>query len=186
MTDFRYEKNGRTIEAFQMTSAARYQQKDWPEWMDSHWLMTVDDQEWLNYNDKESIIPSLGWICQGETGVFVLDAMEMEKWVKVVQEAPPVIHPPADRPDVPVLASVTSLVPEVRLDSLAIGTGDLMNSITQAIVLLKASNDLPQPAIEAEEILVKAMLGRVAWCDCAPGRCEGVEILGCRHNSPLV
>ena len=35
-------------------------------------------------------------------------------------------------------------------------------------------------------ILRTALLERVSWCGCSPGKCEGDKFLGCRSKSPLV
>jgi len=95
--DFRYKMpDGTVIEAFQLTPATRYQEKTWPAWMNSKWLMTVDNKEWLNVNDTETEIPEFGWIVKHADGrIGVMSYEQMEQADKVVKEQP-VIHPPAE------------------------------------------------------------------------------------------
>lgn len=95
--DFRYRMaDGSVVEAFQVTPATRYQENLWPSWMNSKWLMTVDNQEWLNINDVETAIPKFGWIVKRENGAIgVVDYSTMESAEKVVKETP-VVHPPAE------------------------------------------------------------------------------------------
>lgn len=50
-----------------------------------------------------------------------------------------------------------------------------------ALRFLRASN-----TEEATAALVEGLSSRVQWCHCAPGSCEGLDLLGCRVNSPLV
>jgi hypothetical protein len=95
--DFRYEKDGAEIEAFQLTPATRYQESVQPAWFDSRWFMTVDNEEWLNVNGQEMRIPKYGWIARDRSGnITVRDAMEMEAWHKVVPDKK-IVHPRADK-----------------------------------------------------------------------------------------
>ena len=53
--DFRYTMpDGSVVEGFQMTEDMRYQEKKWPEWMNSRYLVTYDHGEHrLNINDVD-------------------------------------------------------------------------------------------------------------------------------------
>ena len=93
--DFRYVMpDGSEVEAFQMHEASRYQQKDWPEWMDSKLLMTKQNAEgknthWLNVGDVETEIPQYGWIVRRSNGsITAVDYSVMEAAEKVVREIP--------------------------------------------------------------------------------------------------
>jgi hypothetical protein len=79
--------DGEVVEAFQMTIDTRYQEKGWPAWMKSSYLMTIDGVEWLNINDVETEVPDLGWIVHHEGGrIEAVDYLVMEKAEKMVIE----------------------------------------------------------------------------------------------------
>lgn len=99
--DFRYTMaDGTEVEAFQMDEGTRYQDGDWPDWMNARFLMTVDGEngreQWLNINDKESRIPKLGWVVQFPSGnIKAVDWSVMEEATKLVADEV-VVHPRAD------------------------------------------------------------------------------------------
>lgn len=97
MADFRYTLGDEEVEAFQMTEDMRFQEKQWPEWMHSSYLMTIDNQNWLNINDVETEIPNLGWIVRHADGrIEAVDYFVMEKASKVVPDAPPERDEPSE------------------------------------------------------------------------------------------
>lgn len=98
MSDFRYVMpDGSEVEAFQMTEDMRFQEKQWPEWMHSNYLMTIDKQNWLNINDVETEIPNLGWIVRDAGGTInAVDYFVMEKAEKVVPNEAPVRDEPSE------------------------------------------------------------------------------------------
>ena len=92
--DFRYTmEDGSEVEAFQMTPASRYQEKDWPEWMNSRFLVSYNNGEQrLNINDTETTIPKFGWIVRQPGGaITAVDYSVMEKAEKVIEETP-IVH----------------------------------------------------------------------------------------------
>jgi hypothetical protein len=96
--DFRYEMpDGRVVEAFQLTEATRFQEKRWPDWMNSRILMTKESKDggkktnWLNINDVETEIPEYGWIVNEDGRITAVDYEVMETAVKLV--ADPVVIP---------------------------------------------------------------------------------------------
>jgi hypothetical protein len=207
MKDFRYEKEGTVIEAFQLTAASRYQEKNWPRWMDPKWLMTVDGAEWLARGDKEVAIPKLGWICANPDGsVTIRGSEEMETWKKVVPDAPPVIAPPADgMPDEShLVAMYPEHVPEGRTaedykhQQLRV---DVREASSPAEVIQQAGGPpgmsintvidvftmLNENQVESARALLRGVLNeRVTWCSCPPTACKGSDGLGCRRSSPLL
>ena len=95
--DFRYTMpDGSVVEAFQMTPAARYAEKTWPDWMNSRYLVSYSHgEERLIINNTETTIPKLGWIVKDAGGTIkAVDAEVMERADKVVKEAE-VVHPEA-------------------------------------------------------------------------------------------
>lgn len=96
--DFRYTMpDGSEVEGFQLTGRTRYQEKEWPAWMDSRYLITYEGgEERLNINDVETPIPKFGWIIRKADGtITAVDYEVMEEADKVVKEEP-VVHPRAD------------------------------------------------------------------------------------------
>jgi len=198
--DFRYEKDGHVIEAFQLTDKARYAEKDWPAWMDSRWLMSVDGQPWLDYGGKEMQIPALGWICNNPDGtVTIRGAMEMEEWAKVVKDEPLVVHPESGvelTDDVLAAAHSLKLAPDGQKNKpidLKPGTLDLSmalppndNSVSCAVVTEVFTTLRNGDTAEAIGMLRGVLTERVKWCDCAPNQCIGETGLGCRKSSPLL
>lgn len=98
MADFRYEMpDGSEVEAFQMTEDMRFQEKLWPEWMHSNYLMTIEGKSWLNISDVETEIPNFGWIVRNAGGtITAVDYSVMEKASKVVPDAPPERDEPSE------------------------------------------------------------------------------------------
>ena len=97
MADFRYTLGDEEIEAFQMTEDMRFQEKNWPEWMQSSYLMTIDGVSWLNINDVENEIPSYGWIIRRSNGhIHAVEYSVMEKAAKVVPDEEPVRDKPSE------------------------------------------------------------------------------------------
>jgi hypothetical protein len=213
--DFRYRmSDGSIVEAFQITPATRYQENLWPSWMNSKWLMTVDNQEWLNINDVETEIPKFGWIVKRENGVIgVVDYSTMESADKVVKETP-VVHPPAKVDEDALLELGAKLtgksVDELRNEQLRKGrvartpppedsppveevTGQIRNmerivdTPTDIVLeLCDAYEDLVDGKVDTARVKFRNILSqRVAWCQCPPGQCAGLDPLICRVNSPL-
>jgi hypothetical protein len=166
--DFRYMLDGEEVQGFQMTDAMRYQEKLWPDWMDSRYLMTVDGQSWLNVNDVETKIPDLGWIIQKADGTVTAVSYEvMERAEKVVPDVP-------DTPVASVTPIETAKPDIVRIDS------QLVTECAMAYEMLADGQ------IEAgTKALRNSLSPRVAWCNCAPGQCAGGDRISCRLNSPL-
>ena len=108
--DFRYTMpDGSEVEAFQITPRTRYQEREWPPWMNSKWLMTVDKEEWLNINDVETPIPKFGWIVKLPNGTVTVKSWDqMEHADKFVKEQP-VVHPPAEVDEVALLQLASRL-----------------------------------------------------------------------------
>ena len=93
MADFRYNLGDEEVEAFQMTEDMRFQEKLWPEWMHSNYLMTIEGVSWLNINDVETEIPKYGWIVRKASGTItavdysVMEAAE-KLVIEVIEQAP--------------------------------------------------------------------------------------------------
>ena len=80
------------------------------------------------------------------------------------------------------LSVVPALVEEVAASLMV--SADVTELETYAIDALELlQNDDTAAAIV---ILRTALLERVSWCGCSPGKCEGDKFLGCRSKSPLV
>lgn len=211
--DFRYVlESGEEVEAFQMTPESRYAEKDWPVWMDSRWLMTVEGEEWLNINDQEQKIPEYGWIMNSGGAVTAVPYTLMEKATKVVEDAPAEVHP-----EVPVnedalielAARITKRDPDeirkeqerkkkpaletVPTDTSSIGENHVFTlrapAPPQGLLdeVTEAFITLASGATEKGLNELKAALAaRTQWCNCPPGHCdESGGKLGCRKDSPL-
>ena len=214
MKDFRYEKGGTEIEAFQMTPANRYAQKEWPAWMDSRWLMTIDGEEWLERGGEEQAIPPLGWICNNPDGTITIrGAMEMEEWAKVVPVEVKEVTPAADgMPDESHLAKAfpqhmaqgktvedythkpgeaAAPIPVATPENVLGDTNELRNEMMSAIKMLHEAHELSETGLppkgeEALDYLKKALAKRTKWCNCIPGDCYDENDHGCRQSSPLL
>jgi hypothetical protein len=91
--DFRYEMpDGKIVEAFQMTEATRFQEKNWPDWMNSRMLMTKESTDgasktnWLTIDDVETEIPSYGWLVNDAGRIHAVEYEVMEQARKIVPE----------------------------------------------------------------------------------------------------
>ncbi len=172
--DFRYTIGDETIEGYQITESSRYQEKLWPEWLDSRAFLTIDGQNWITINGEELPIPDLAWLVKhGDGRMSIVDAFEFENYVKVVPNPPP-----------------------VQLEAVAVGDLDVRPG---AIVYQPSINDEILPEVkgvfemlqmgshdEALKALQTMLSARVNWCSCSPGQCEKLEPWGCREQSPLV
>lgn len=204
--DFRYERDGITIEAFQLTAATRYQEGLWPEWMDSRWFMTVNNEEWLDINGNEMKVPKLGWICRSDAGnVEIKTAQEMELWQKVVPNVE-VHHPETKVKDEKALLELAAKLKGISVEELEAEQelkkqNPLHVVQSEPPVSVPATDKTSVPVTElvivldlfaqgkadgAADALKYALTQRVSWCSCSPGNCEGGDRLGCRQNSPLL
>jgi hypothetical protein len=192
--DFRYKMGDTQIEGYQITPASRWQQKLWPDWLV---MQRLPDETNAMYSagdgsddllialpGGDAVIPPLAWVIKAVDGTLsVVDAMDMEAWVKVVPVPDPVVHPPAD--GVPNAAPAVALKPVPTLENVAGDTTEMRAEMMATIVLLQHDE-----AGQALEYLKGRMAARTLWCKCAPGECEdegAVEHdMGCRLHSPLV
>ena len=44
----------------------------------------------------------------------------------------------------------------------------------------------PEACQEALKHMTTMLSSRTAWCNCAPGQCQKLDVWGCREQSPLV
>ncbi len=235
--DFRYEMpDGRIVEAFQMTEATRFQEKNWPDWMNSRMLMTKESTDgasktnWLTIDDVETEIPSYGWLVNDAGRIHAVEYEVMEQATKVVPEEVVIPDKAAYMPDDALrLAAKLSGRPfeDVKRDDraqvdasnrkrqemiddlarareaelmpaeevvgvevevpvevpVATATSDrgLLNTLRNVHTLLReAETD------RAMEVVAEELYARADWCDCPPGKCNGLkDIWDCRRNSPL-
>ena len=204
--DFRYTlPDGTEVEGFQLTEQTRYREKDWPDWMDSRFLITYEGGEQrLIINDAETVIPKFGWIVKYPgNAIKAVDYTVMEEADKVVKEVQVVVPEQAvDEEGLLVLASkisgksveelraaqeaaaLASPAPPAMAAAEIAGTAPDMNrliaELTEAYALLANNGD------GGLEAFRNILAGRVVWCNCSPGQCSGGDRLGCRQNSPLV
>lgn len=165
--DFRYTIGDIEVEAFQITETSRYQDKLWPDWMDSRQFLTVDGETWITLGSEEIKIPYLGWLVRGSSGqISVVDALDFEKYQKVVQNV--TVLPLA------VPTEVITLPAPVRDDELLADTKLVFE------MLQMDSYD------EARKLLTTMLSKRTTWCNCSPGLCEKADPWSCREKSPLV
>lgn len=161
--DHRYTApDGSEVEAWQLTETSRYQHKDWPEWLDGRWFLTVDGDTWLDINGREIPFPDYSWLTWNGVQAEVVNAQAFESYVKLV-------------PDLPV----TPAAPEVETDLWEDDYKTLMTDILVALELGEEDGDL---LARVKAVVAK----RVTWCDCPPGQCEGGDRWSCRQNSPLI
>ena len=105
--DFRYTIGDKTIEGYQITEASRYQDKLWPDWLDSNQFMMVDGAQWITINGEEQPIPDLAWVVKHPDGLMSLvDCMDFENYVKVV---PNVVHLEQIAPGLSVVPTITTV-----------------------------------------------------------------------------
>jgi hypothetical protein len=208
--DFRYTLEGQTIEGFQMTEQTRYREKDWPDWMDSRFLITYEGGEQrLSINDVETVIPKFGWIVKYPDGSISAVGYEvMELADKMVKEEE-IVHPEAavDEEGLLLLASKLSgkSVEKLRAEqeerkpapgrpAKAPPDSDLVYREKVAygeelLGELKGAYNVAKSCEPTETLafLNDALSKRVNWCACSPGSCDGEwDQWGCRKNSPLV
>lgn len=94
--DFRYTMpDGSVVEGFQVHEGTRYQEDEWPDWMNSRYLMTKESEgkttHWLNISDVETEIPEFGWIIKPQGGNITAVGYDvMENATKVVRNVPKV------------------------------------------------------------------------------------------------
>lgn len=166
--DFRYTLDGAEIEGYQITDASRYQQSEWPDWLDSRNFLTIDNDNWIVINGEELPIPELGWLVKHKDGrMTIVDAFAFENAVKVVPHVPETF-------DLPTTEEFTE-----RL----LGQDDkLLAEVTMAFEMM-----LEGEHSAAQSILRNSLSDRTVWCECTPGNCQKTGgKLGCRVNSPLV
>lgn len=170
--DHRYTApNGAEVQAYQITETSRYTQKLWPDWLDSRWFMTIDNQTWLDINGRELRVPDYAWVVNNGVEISVIDALEFEAYDKVVKE-------------VEMDPSTQDLV-----DSGGLPEAQALR-ISQDVVLeeLKVLWEVGETggADELKKELKKQIGSRMTWCTCPPGQCAEAERWSCRENSPLV
>lgn len=164
MADFRYTLGDIEVEAYQITEATRYQDKLWPEWIDSRWFMTVDGATWIKLGGEELPFPYLSWLVNKDGAISVCDPFKFEEYSKVVPVEPETFDEPVEH-----TATVVS------------GDDGLLFEVMAAFILLKDGK-----TDEAALSLRVALSQRTQWCNCAPGQCENADPIGCREKSPLV
>jgi hypothetical protein len=164
--DFRYiNPEGIEVEAFQITETSRYQDKLWPDWLNSRMFMTVNgNEDWLVQGSEELKIPQYGWLVNHPSaGIQIVDAFSFEAYDKVVKEVPEEL-PEAE--------------PEQPRDPLQDPV------LTELKVLYEVGEAGGSEAVHKE--LKNAIARRILWCNCPPGLCEGGDRWSCRQKSPLV
>jgi hypothetical protein len=164
--DFRYiAPNGEEVEAFQLTETSRYQDKTWPDWLNSRMFMTVNGTEdWLVEGSDERKIPQYGWLVKTAGGIQIVDAMAFEEYDKVVKEV--VEQEP--------IAADQALHGDPLQDPV----------LTELKVLYEVGEAGGSEAVHKE--LKNAIARRILWCNCPPGQCQEGDRWSCRQNSPLV
>jgi hypothetical protein len=158
--------DGSEIEAWQLTETSRYQDKLWPDWMDSRWFVTIDGDTWLDINGREIQVPGYAWIVYNGAQVDVVPAQAFEAYDKVVKEPPPA-EEPTEQP--------TTLIDETPFDD--------------ALPVLQYLWEVGEAGgvEELRDELAKAIRIRTTWCVCAPGECKQQgNRWGCREESPLL
>lgn len=202
--DFRYTMpDGSVVEGFQMTEDMRYQEKKWPEWMNSRYLVTYDHGEHrLNINDVETKIPHFGWVIKKPDGtITAVEYTAMEQADKVVKEEA-VVHPEAPVNEEGLLELGAKLtgksVEELRAEQEAKRPKEGHQTITSAgsvepnriepeeygIVVdvdgsLVREMRLAYELLKADDVagamkeMAKSLGDRANWCNCGPGSCSG-------------
>jgi len=199
--DFRYVLEGQTVEAFQMTEETRYREKDWPEWMNSRYLLTYEGGEQrLKINEAETVIPKFGWIIKyPDNSITAVGYEVMETAAKVVEDVV-VVHPEAPV-DEEGLLELASKISGKSVDELRQQQEDSAKSpppaAKQAAEILGGAIDIDRMTVEHEkafedllnelkaayslaltdkpgEIMpfLRDLIGKhVNWCACPPGQC---------------
>ena len=170
--DFRYTIGDKTIEGYQITEASRYQDKLWPEWLDSRDFISVDGQNCIKIAGEKLPLPDLSWIVRDATGhMSIVDALEFENYVKVV----PLV---AER-----FNEIPADIPSAGMTMPATDDGLLLDCKV-VFGMLKIGS--PEASQEALKHLTTMLSSRTKWCTCAPGQCQKLDVWGCREKSPLV
>lgn len=106
--DFRYTLGDRTIEAYQITPATRFNDKEWPDWLRRQRLPDEPNTVYINTDDPNRLwltlptgdvqLPELAWIVKekGFEELTFIEAEDMETYTKVVPIMPRDYGPPAD------------------------------------------------------------------------------------------
>ncbi len=210
--DFRYRLGDGEVEAFQMVPGMRYRQKDWPEWMSAHHFMTVDGVEWLNVDNRETMVPEFDWIVRRPDGAIVVESWAvMEGAEKVVPDEPVVIHPETKVADEEALLQLASKLtgktveelqakpvaaphlevvadPVVPSPNLVDGKTININSMQPDLLATRKAYEAMKSDYEVGFAQLTAVLSDCTeWCSCSPGHCAGREDeWECRERSPLV
>jgi hypothetical protein len=156
--DFRYEMpDGSEVEAFQLTEATRFQEKGWPDWMDSRYLMTKESVDggkktnWLNINDVETEIPVYGWIVNEGGRIYCVEYEVMEQAEKVVPEVVPIPSKANYLPDDALrLAAKLSKQTFEEVKEADRAQVDRTNALRDEII--RAQGGEPEPDSRVEEI----------------------------------
>ncbi len=195
--DFRYKMGDTQIEGYQITPATRFQPEQWPTWLvmqrlpdETNALYTAGDGTEnliLSLPGGDFVLPPLAWVVKAADGTLsIVEAMDMEAWVKVVPIPEPIVTPPADG-----LEDGTSqklLRPVPTLENISGDTTEMRAEMMSTIVMLQS--DEHEAALK---YLKKCMAARTLWCTCSPGECRGddptaasLDKASCRQHSPLV
>ena len=166
MKDYRYiAPDGSTVEAWQLTETSRYQDKEWPAWLQSRWFMTVDNATWLDVDGEEMKLPELSWVVWEDGHVAVVDPYKFEEYQKMVPEELITTEP-----------NEVVMPPEAQ------------NATLDELKELWAVGE----TLGAEGVyaaLKEAISRHTVWCSCPPGQCRlepDADRWGCRSNSPLL
>jgi hypothetical protein len=167
--DFRYTIGDQTVEGYQITEVSRFQEKLWPDWLNSNQFMTIDGHPWITLNGEEEVpIPDLAWVVKDANGIMSLvDALDYENYVKVV-------------PEPEYVPSLIAVPTEIHTQAV-VPDKELLLEVKVAFEMLQMGN-----AEEALKALQATLSSRADWCECAPGQCEKLDMWGCREKSPLV
>ena len=212
--DFRYTLGDVEIEAYQITPASRWRDEQWPDWIkkqrltdDTNCVYTNADNPdvlWLALPGGDVELPYLAWIVKhANNNIGFIEALDMEKYTKVVPIPPPVVTPPAD--GIPDAATQLAAAPQRTTENLAGDTMEMRNEMLSAIKMLQDGNDSDDRTVEgmasaieeshqeALDYLKKCLAARTLWCNCPPGQCASeaedgadMDIASCRQKSPLV
>ena len=203
--DFRYKMGDTQIEGYQITPATRWQQEKWPAWLvmqrlpdETNALYSAGDGSdnlILALPSGDVVLPPLAWVTKAVDGALsIVEAMDMEAWVKVVPVPEPVVAPPADA--IADAAPVVALRPVPTLENVAGDTTEMRAEMTEAIKILQEADTETAGAL-ALDYLKGCMVKRTIWCNCVPGQCAfadqsfddesvGIDVTNCRQHSPLV
>ena len=209
--DFRYRfPDESVVEGFQVTEKTRYRETEWPDWMDSRFLINYGGgQQRLLIDNVETIIPKKGWIIRhGDGRIEAVADVIMENAVKVVQEKV-VVHPRADAgiTDEQLAAAAGIELPEdhvepdTSVDYVPGAIEDVERPPENVVALPTLTPDDQDLLFDARSVFERlcegdfdgakhelhmALAKRTDWCNCPPGICnKEKEDWGCRKFSPL-